>query len=197
MLRCCVRCRRLPCLPSPFFVVLFEFSVFLSLSYYSEFVVSIILIKLLGFIFLKEFLLLWRTAMCGVVNLLMTPLGAIRVFVDDVEVPYVAQAVELTRHCAGVCGRFAIAVAQAGAVRCELSSGLLGEPDSGERFESVRFYAHLVVLSIGVVAEFPEDGAVLASGLVVRGPVTFGVCWAEDACEDDVRTFFGADLSIC
>jgi hypothetical protein len=146
---------------------------------------------------------------------LMTPLGAVKIFVNDYEVEFTAIKMDnLDPHCPDVNGRFLIQYEYKNEVKnqkikcCIPSLNVTGEIESGERLEAISFYEENIKLTIGAEGEFNDfakyldySGNYLRNGIqYITFPSTtdkkfkFGVCWIQPfTAENDVQTWFGAD----
>ncbi|MEO4052904.1 hypothetical protein [Solibacillus sp. CAU 1738] len=150
--------------------------------------------------------------------MLATPLGNIKLFVNDNEITFTAIRLgNLERICPDVNGRYLIQYNykkkfKHQKIKCCLPFiDVKGEIGSGERLEAIAFYKDGVKLTIGVEAEFDDQlsgydysGDYLNNGITYETFETtedkilqFGVCWIEPRTEEnDHQTWFGADPSI-
>lgn len=150
--------------------------------------------------------------------MLMTPLGAVQVFVNDNEVEFTAIKMDnLDPHCPDVNGRFLIQYEyknQFGNLEikcCIPSLDVTGEIESGERLEAISFYKGNIKLTIATEGEFNDhpkyinySGDYLRNGIqystfqvTADRNLKFGVCWIQPCTEEnEVQTWFGADPNL-
>ena len=149
--------------------------------------------------------------------MLITPLGAIKLFVNDEEVGFTALKLDLELRCRDVNGRYLIQYEYKSEMKnqkikcCIPSLEVKGEIESGEWLEAISFYRDDIKLTIGVEGEFTEDtkyidysGDYLSKGIqYVTNHTTsdrkfyFGVCWIQPLTEEnDIQTWFGADPTL-
>ena len=149
--------------------------------------------------------------------MLITPLGAIKLFVNDEEVGFTALKLDLELRCRDVNGRYLIQYEYISEMKnqkikcCIPSLEVKGEIESGEWLEAISFYRDDIKLTIGVQGEFTEDtkyidysGNYLSNGIQYETNHTtsdrkfyFGVCWIQPLTEEnDIQTWFGADPTL-
>ena len=150
--------------------------------------------------------------------MLLTPLGAIKLFVNDEEVGFTAKKLDVGMHCQDVNGRYLIQYDYKSEIKknqvikcCIPSIDVKGDSESGERLEAISFYQNDIKLTIGVDGEFsdfPKDidysGDYLNNGIhyetyntTANRKFYFGVCWIQPLTEEnDVQTWFGADPTL-
>ncbi|MEK5215477.1 hypothetical protein [Psychrobacillus sp. FSL H8-0487] len=149
--------------------------------------------------------------------MLLTPLGAIKLFVNDEEVGFTVIKLDLELHCRDVNGRYLIQYEYKSEMKdqeikcCIPSIDVKGDVESGERLEAISFYRNDIKLTIGIVGEFVDGtnyidygGDYLSNGIqYVTYPTTsdrkfyFGVCWIQPLTEEnDNQTWFGADPTL-
>jgi len=149
--------------------------------------------------------------------MLITPLGAIKLFVNDEEVEFTAIKLDLESHCRDVNGRYLIQYEYKSEMMnqdikcCIPSLDIEGEIESGESLEAISFYRNDVKLTIGMEGQFTDDvkciddgGNYLSNGIqYVTDHTTsdrkfyFRVCWIHPLSEDnDIQTWFGADPTL-
>ena len=144
-----------------------------------------------------------------------TPLGAVKLFVNDEEVEFTATKLNHSDpKYSEVSGRFLIPydfkkdVKNQKIACCIPGLDVEGEIESGEKLEAISFYKHNVKLTIGVEAEFTDhpnyidySGDYLDNGVQYRTTKStkdqrfkFGICWIQPFTdENEVQTWFGAD----
>lgn len=149
--------------------------------------------------------------------MLVTPLGAIKLFINDEEVDFSAIKLNnIERCCRDVNGRYLIQYEYKSEIKnqkikcCIPSIDIMGEIESGERLDAISFYKDDIKLTIGVEGEFtdyPRDidysGDYLSNGIqyvtfqtTAERKFNFVVCWIQPCTEEnDVQTWFGADPS--
>lgn len=150
--------------------------------------------------------------------MLLTPLGNIKVLVNNEEVEFTASKLgDLHFPSPDLKGRFLIEYDYKNALKnqtikcCIPSIEVEGEVESGEKLEAISFYKEDIKLTIGVDCEFtdyPKDidfsGEYLRDGIQYKTfPTTadkkfrFGVCWIQPCTEEnDHQTWFGADPGL-
>ncbi|SHG83040.1 hypothetical protein [Ornithinibacillus halophilus] len=150
--------------------------------------------------------------------MLVTPLGPIKILVNEQEIDYQAIRCSLNKSCRDVDGRFLIQYPYRSEfgiqkIRCCLPNiNGQGDIESGERFESISFYKNLTKLTIGIEASFgmeEEDGydysgRYLNNGIEYETNVTtdhrifqFGISWIQPCTEEnDHQTWYGADMTL-
>lgn len=149
--------------------------------------------------------------------MLLTPLGAIKLFLNDVEVEFITINFDSELHCPDVNGRYLIQYEYKRDIKrqnikcCIPSLDVKGETESGECLEAISFYRNDLKLTIGVVGEFTDDtkyfdygGDYLSNGIqYVTYPNTsdrkfyFGVCWIQPLTEENEnQTWYGADPTL-
>ncbi|MFB5089578.1 hypothetical protein PGC35_20750 [Psychrobacillus sp. PGGUH221] len=149
--------------------------------------------------------------------MLITPLGAIKLFVNDEEVGFTAIKLDFELHCRDVNGRYLIQYEYKSEMKnqeikcCIPSLDVKGEIESGESLEAVSYYRNDIKLTIGVEGEFTDEakyidygGGYLSNGIqYVTNHTTsdrkfyFGVCWIQPLTEEnDIQTWFGADPTL-
>jgi len=149
--------------------------------------------------------------------MLLTPLGAIKLFVNDEEVEFTAIKLDLELRCRDVNGRYLIQYEYKSEmknqeIKCYIPSiDVKGDVESGESLEALSFYRNDIKLTIGAVGEFTNDtknidygGDYLNNGIkYVTNHTTadrlfyFGVCWIQPMTEEnDIQTWFGADPTL-
>lgn len=153
--------------------------------------------------------------------MLDTPLGCIRLYVNEREIEYTAIKLDpIERLCPDVNGRYLIQYQykkECGVQRIECtipSIDLKGEPESGERLEAISFYKDEIKLTIGAEGEFCDpvyqylgcgcNGNYLSDGIEYETDEktddrvsSFGVCWIQPCTsENDHQTWYGADPSL-
>ncbi|WP_277587139.1 hypothetical protein [Psychrobacillus antarcticus] len=147
--------------------------------------------------------------------MLLTPLGAIKLFVNDEEVGFTAIKLEnLELHCRDVNGRYLIEYEyksenQNQEIKCCIPSiDVKKEIESGERLEAISFYKNDIKIIIAIEGEFTDyredieyGGDYLSNGIqyetfqnTADKKFYFGVCWIQPYTEEnDIQTWFGAD----
>ncbi|MBU9723858.1 MULTISPECIES: hypothetical protein [Bacillaceae] len=151
--------------------------------------------------------------------MLVTPLGQVRLFVNDEEIEYTVVQVALDRTCRNVSGRYLIQYEYTKddgiqKIRCCLPSVENHHTiiESGERLEAISFYDDSTKLTIGIEASFgleSEDsldysGSYLSNGIeyetnlnTVNKIFQFGVCWIRPFTDyNEQETWFGADPTL-
>lgn len=150
--------------------------------------------------------------------MLLTTLGAIKLFVNDEELGFTAKKLDVGMHCQDVNGRYLIQYDYTSEIKknqvikcCIPSIDVKGDSESGERLEAISFYQNDIKLTIGVDGEFsdfPKDidysGDYLNNGIQYETYNTtanrkfyFGVFWIQPLTEEnDVQTWFGADPTL-
>lgn len=149
--------------------------------------------------------------------MLSTPLGAIKLFVNDEIVEFTAIKLDLELYCRDVNGRYLIQYEYISEMKnqeikcCIPSIDVKGDVESGESLEAISFYRNEIKLTIGIEGEFTDDtkyidygGDYLSNGFqYVTYPTTpdrkfyFGVCWIQPLTEEnDNQTWFGADPTL-
>lgn len=150
--------------------------------------------------------------------MLLTPLGPIKIFVNDKEIEFTAIKLDtLEVHCPDVNGRYLIEYEYKNQfenqeIKCCIPSlNVKGEVESGENLEAISFYKNDIKLTIGLEGEFTNypkyldySGDYLSNGIqyvtfktTVDRKLKFGVCWIQPCTEDnDIQTWFGADPTI-
>lgn len=148
--------------------------------------------------------------------MLNTPLGQLKLFVNDIEVPFSAKKIENNNQCPDVNGRFIIPYQYKKEYKSQIIKCCIpffhgkGEIESGERLEAIAFYKEKIKLTIAVEAEFEQSRSYDYSGHYTNNGIAyetldstgdstfhFGVCWIEPCTqENDHQTWFGADPSI-
>ena len=146
--------------------------------------------------------------------MLLTPLGEIKLFINNEEVAFEAVAIDRDRLCKNVNGRYVISIAVKNdndykKITCCLPNiDVKGSPESGEILEAIAFYKGDIKLTIGVQGEFgyyqkyhDYNGNYLDNGIQfymypdsASRVIQFGVCWIQPVTdENDIQTWFGAD----
>ncbi|MBU5210261.1 hypothetical protein P9D39_23345 [Heyndrickxia oleronia] len=147
--------------------------------------------------------------------MLLTPLGTIKLFVNNKEVEFTAIKLDnLELLCPNVNGRYLIQFEykkefKIQEIKCCIPSiDVKGEIESGERLEAISFYKNDIKLTIGVEGEFTDypkyidfSGDYLSNGIqyevfqtTASRKFNFGVCWMQPCTEEnDNQTWFGAD----
>ncbi|MFP7486450.1 hypothetical protein SFC65_19990 [Priestia filamentosa] len=147
--------------------------------------------------------------------MLLTPLGAIKVLVNDKEVEFTPIKLDnLDVLCPNVNARYSIQYEYKKEFKnqeikcCIPSLDVKGEIESGERLEAISFYKNDIKLTIGIEGEFTDypqnidyGGEYLNDGIqyvVFKATAdrrfNFGVCWIQPCTEEnDIQTWFGAD----
>ncbi|WP_427107670.1 hypothetical protein [Lysinibacillus xylanilyticus] len=150
--------------------------------------------------------------------MLLTPLGAIKVFINGEEVEFTAIKLDnLKSYCPNANGRYLIHYDYKSEfndqeITCRIPSiNVKGEIESGERYEAISFYKNDIKLTIGVEGEFTNkpdyfdyNGDYLSDGIqyitfqeTIARRFVFGVCWIQPYTEEnDTQTWFGADPSF-
>lgn len=149
--------------------------------------------------------------------MLLTPLGAIKLFVNDEEVEFTAIKLDVELHCLDVIGRYLIQYEYNSEIKnqeikcCIPSMDVRGYIESGERLEAISFYKNDIKLTIGVEGEFTDfpkyidySGGYLSNGIkyvtnhsTADRNFSFGICWIQPLTEEnDIQTWFGADPSL-
>ncbi|MFC4408946.1 hypothetical protein ACFOZY_00710 [Chungangia koreensis] len=149
--------------------------------------------------------------------MLLTPLGAIKLFVNDKEVDFTAIKLDnLAFQYRDVNGRYLIQYEYKSEYKnqeikcCIPVIDVKGHIESGERLEAIAFYKEDIKLTIGVEGEFHNPkysdytGEYLSNGIqyktnqtTVDRKLNFGVCWIQPVTEEnDVQTWFGADPTL-
>lgn len=162
----------------------------------------------------------------GGLNMLTTPLGDVEIYIDDKKIEYVERNIRKPdKLCPAVDGRYSIEVnflpdGKFHDISCKIKDYISSKEDgieSGERLELKSFYRYNTKLSIGMEGDagyypdgtrssdmydydndYMEDGV---SYLILEETKTtkyvFGVAWIEKVTtENDVQTWFGADLTL-
>ena len=139
--------------------------------------------------------------------MLNTPFGYIQITIDGILTEYHAEPHAngcrsiVEKPLAG-CYRITVPAKSCRTIRCEISWNRAPIPntgDSGERYLCAEFISGSHALTIGAEDENADFDAVrLADGMAyfIRQPVetvTFGVAWADDRSDGDVRTWLAAD----
>lgn len=148
--------------------------------------------------------------------MLITPLGHIKLYVNDNEVPFVAKKLENNHQCPDVSGRFIIEYPFKKEYKSQIIKCCIpllhenGKIESGERLEAITFYKDKLKMTIAVEAAFEQFKMDDYSGHYTNNGIAyetldstmdrtfqFGVCWI-DPCtpENEHQTWFGADPSI-
>lgn len=143
--------------------------------------------------------------------MLSTPLGNIRVFLEDAEIEYEAEWFEYVKSpvkdklIAG-CFRIHIPVTNDCFVKCVLdleNEKVMVSGSSGERYLCREFYDRTVMLAIGAEDENSEfEAERVKNGMKyhINGKVeevVFGIAWATDyEGTEDVRVWFAADPTV-
>ncbi|MFS0671696.1 hypothetical protein [Ornithinibacillus sp. 179-J 7C1 HS] len=150
--------------------------------------------------------------------MLHTPLGPVKLFVNDEEMEYKAIRYIVDKYCRDVDGRYLIEYEykneyQAQKITCCIPSiDVEGDFDGGERLEAISFYKGFTKLTIGIVASFGLEeeegydftGNYIRNGLeyVTNGDTAdrifqFGISWIGPYTEDnEYQTSSGADPSL-
>ncbi|SFM44067.1 hypothetical protein SAMN05421832_102513 [Psychrobacillus psychrodurans] len=149
--------------------------------------------------------------------MLLTPLGAIKLFVNDDEVGFTAVKLDLELHCRDVSGRYLIQYEYKSDMKnqeikcCIPSIDVKGDFENGERLEAISFYRNEIKLTTGIEGEFTDDenytdygGDYLSDGIqyvtyhnTPDRKFYFGVCWIQPLTEEnDIQTWFGADPTL-
>lgn len=150
--------------------------------------------------------------------MLLTPVGAIKLFVNGKEIPFTAIKLNNSDlHCPDVNGRFLIQYEYKNEFKkqkikcCIPSLDVQGDPEGGERIEAISIYKNDLKLTIMVVGEFedyPEHldytGEYLSNGIqyetfqsTENQTFRFGICWIQPCTEEnDFQTWFGADPTL-
>lgn len=106
--------------------------------------------------------------------MLLTPLGVIKLFVDDEEVEFAAiQLNNLESHCPDVNGRYLIQYAyiskRKSTIKCFIPSlKIIGEIESGEQIEAISFYKDDIKLTIGAECGSGFKGLMISKLKTVR-----------------------------
>ncbi|MFT9846995.1 hypothetical protein [Aneurinibacillus sp. REN35] len=153
--------------------------------------------------------------------MLDTPLGRIRLVVNEKEIEYTAIKLDgIETLCPDVNGRFSIQYEykkefKGQTIKCFIPSlDVKGDFESGERLEAISFYQDDIKLTIGAEGEFYDpiyqylgydyNGDYLSNGIEYETYETtedrifsFGVCWIQPyTTENDIQTWFGADPTL-
>ncbi|MDX8362975.1 hypothetical protein [Cytobacillus sp. IB215316] len=153
--------------------------------------------------------------------MLETPLGHIKLFVNENEVDFTPIKLEkMDLLSPDVNGRYLIQYNykteyKNQTIKCCLPSlNIKGDIQSGERLESIAYYKNDIKLSIGADGEFVDDpyhdpyfdftGEYLSNGIeyqttkITKDKVfQFGICWIQPCTdENDDQTWCGADPNI-
>lgn len=149
--------------------------------------------------------------------MLVTPLGAIKLFVNDEEVEFTAIKMDLDSRTPDVNARYLIQYDYESKMEnqelkfCLHSIDVKGDIESGEGFEAISFYRNDIKLTIGIEGEFTdfpkysEDSGNYLSNGIRYAPhhstgdrkFNFGVCWIQPLTEEnDIQTWFGADPTL-
>ncbi|KAB2334308.1 hypothetical protein [Bacillus mesophilum] len=150
--------------------------------------------------------------------MILTPLGPIKIFINDNEIEYTARSLNnMERHCPNVNGRYLIEYEYKREFKiqhikcCIPSIDVKGDIESGERLESIAFYKDDIKLTIGAEGEFHEypmyldySGDYLDNGIQYKTfqataarTFKFGVSWIQPYTEEnEVQTWFGADPTM-
>ncbi len=139
--------------------------------------------------------------------MLNTPFGQIKIFADGREnayeaVPYECPVKSVKLHPLAGSYRITVPARAYQRIRCVLAwncTPIENTGSSGERYRDAEFISGSTILTIGVEDENPAfdterypDGM----GYILRErveSVTFGVAWADDYTDGDVRTWLAAD----
>ncbi|MBC5638166.1 hypothetical protein H8S33_15325 [Ornithinibacillus sp. BX22] len=147
--------------------------------------------------------------------MLLTPLGPIKLYVDDEEIEYKAIRYIVDKRCRDANGRYLIEYKykkeyKAQKIKCCIPSlRIEGDIESGERLEAISFYKEFTKLTIGVEADFAlaeEYGYDFSGGYVDNGieyetnsctedrTFKFGISWIQPYTEEnDHQTWYAAD----
>ena len=137
--------------------------------------------------------------------MLDTPLGTVRVFINNIEMNYTFEPLPITNNrYSDINGRYKIIVndhTETSTIRCIIPTYTkTAHPETGENLEAVSFYQNGSKLTLGIQADFEkQSGKLLSNGLEIttNEPVKFVVCWINDVTkENDHQTWFGADISF-
>ncbi|WP_407272465.1 hypothetical protein [Radiobacillus sp. PE A8.2] len=150
--------------------------------------------------------------------MLLTPIGPIKLFVNNDEINFKATKVSLDKRCSDVNGRYLIEYkfsnnSKVQKIRCCLPSiDIEGDIESGERFETIAFYKNSTKLTIGAEASFGLEteygydytGNYLSNGIQCETNSStknqifhFGASWIQPFTEDnDHQTWYGADPTL-
>lgn len=151
-------------------------------------------------------------------SMLLTPLGPIKIFINDNEIEYTARKLEtIDRRCPDVNGRYLIEyeyLKECGAqiIKCLIPSiNIEGDIESGEGLEAIAFYKDNIKLTIGAEGEFHEypqnidySGKYLDNGIQYETFQTtgdrifkYGVSWIHPCSkENEIQAWFGADPTM-
>ncbi|CAM5194740.1 hypothetical protein UACE39S_02284 [Ureibacillus acetophenoni] len=149
--------------------------------------------------------------------MLLTPLGDIKLFVNNEEIEFTAIKLDTESHCPDVNGRYLIQYKYKSEFKnqeikcCIPTLDVKGEIESGERLEAISFYKNDIKLTIGVEGEFTDfpnyidySGDYLSNGIqyvtfhnTSHRIFNFGVCWVQPLTEKNAtQTWFGADPTL-
>ena len=137
--------------------------------------------------------------------MLETPLGNVRVYMNDIDTTYTFKPLPIANHrFPDVDGRYQIIIdsdIETCTIRCIIPTYTkTAHPETGENLEAVSFYQNGSKLTLGIQADFEKlSGKLLSNGLEIKTnePVKFVVCWINDVTkENDHQTWFGADISF-
>jgi hypothetical protein len=150
--------------------------------------------------------------------MLVTPLGSIKLFINDNEIEYTAiKLSSMERQWPDVSGRYLIQYEYKKEFKnqyikcCIPTLDIKGDIESGERLEAIAFYKDDIKLTIGAEGEFDEypayidySGEYLDNGIqyetfeaTADRTFKFGVSWIQPCTEEnDVQTWFGADPTM-
>ncbi|MBR2949471.1 MAG: hypothetical protein IKC46_06385 [Lachnospiraceae bacterium] len=151
-------------------------------------------------------------------NKLETPLGEIHIFIDNNEINYHFEQLELLKVlCPDVDGRYKIVIPfrldkKEHVIKCVFASEDSydyddSSPESGDHLECQAFYKGSLKMSMGAEVSFDDeyDFLYLKNGIAyVILPSTkatkfvFGICWIFNNVDDETeaQTWFGADPTI-
>jgi hypothetical protein len=150
--------------------------------------------------------------------MLLTPLGAIRVFVNNNEIEFYPIRYILDSRCSNLNGRYLIQYKynhdyKIQRIRCCLPNiATEGDIESGERLEAISFYKDFTKVTIGAEAafgleeeyEYDYSGSYVSNGVEYETTLTtnnqifqFGVSWIRPFTEEnEYETVYGAEPSI-
>lgn len=139
--------------------------------------------------------------------MLQTPFGPIRIIADSVSVayepiPHICASRSVSQKPLAGCYRITLPAKGHEVIFCKVDwccDPIPNTGDSGERYLCAEFIHGRTILTIGIEAENPaleslrcDDG--MAYRILRPVPeVTFGVAWATDHEDGDVRTWLAAD----
>ena len=139
--------------------------------------------------------------------MLTTPFGRIKIIADGQEiaykpVPYQSNVKSIREHPLTGSFRITVPTGTYREIRCVVEwncTPIENTGSSGERYRDAQFIRESNILTIGVEDENPDfdtERYPAGMGYILRErveSVTFGVAWADDYTDGDVRTWLAAD----